>query len=214
MVTDALTLPREARAQVTETLPEVIVRAPPAPVGRGSSSCRLPARSAPPRRASRPLARLGPRCLHTRPLTSVPASTRAPTSRVPGCRDHAGDRPRLRPRQGTGDGADAPCRGLLARLFAKRDSNAGAAHPGRLHERRPGQRVHLGFALSRLRRLAAAGHPARARGLHERHPRQRGFRRHRQLGPHPDHRHRPRRRLDQQSGLRPQRARRRDQASR
>ena len=70
--------------------------------------------------------------------------------------------------------------------------------------------VH-GPALSRLRGLAAAGHAAGARRLHARHPRQRSLRRHRQLGLDPDDRDRPRGHLDQQSSLRPQRPRRRDQ---
>ena len=46
------------------------------------------------------------------------ASTRIPNSRVPGCRPHAGNRARLRPRQGARDGADAPSRGLLAQWIS------------------------------------------------------------------------------------------------
>ena len=102
-------------------------------------------------------------------------------------------------------------RGFLARLFAQRARYAAAAHSRRHHHRRPGQRLLPGPALSRLRGLAAAGHAAGACRLHERHPHQRSLRRHRQLGLDPDRRHRPRRHLDQQSGVRPQRARRRDQ---
>ena len=86
-----------------------------------------------------------------------------------------------------------------------------AAHPGREHQRRAGQRLRPGPALSRLRGLAACRDAAGARRLSRRHPHQRGVRRHGELGPDPDQRHRPRRPVDQQSDVRPQRARRRRQ---
>ena len=65
---------------------------------------------------------------------------------------------------------------------------------------------YRGFAASPLQ-----GTPQGLAVYMQRHPHQRSLRRHRQLGFDPDHRDRPRRRLDQQSGLRPQCARRRDQ---
>ncbi len=131
--------------------------------------------------------------------------------RVASRRHHARDRHRLRPQQGAGDGADGHLRGLLAGLFAQRGGDAAAAHSRRHHEQRPGQRIRHRPALSRFQRLPGAGHAAGARRLHAGRAHQRGLWRHRQLGPDPDHRHRPCRRLDQQSGLRPQCAGRRDQ---
>ena len=53
-----------------------------------------------------------PARLSIRSLASVYAGTRAPNSRVPGCRPHAGNGARLRPRQSARDGADARSRGL------------------------------------------------------------------------------------------------------
>src|SRR5262245_33771509 len=49
-----------------------------------------------------------PACVSARSLQSFLACTRASTSRVPGCRHHAGDRVGHRPRQSAGHGADAP----------------------------------------------------------------------------------------------------------
>ena len=107
-----------------------------------------------------------------RPFARVGADARVPNSRVPGCRYYAGDRPRLRPRQGPGHGADAARRGLLARVFAQRGRDVRAAHSRRHHQQRSGQRIRHGPTLPRLRGVTGAGHAAGARRLHARYPRQ------------------------------------------
>src|SRR6516165_5920570 len=93
-----------AWGQISETLPEVTVSAPrPAP--------RPPRRAEPaPRRAA-----------SSAPATREPAPAApepAPAVTAPVRRSDAHHRSRHRPQQGTGDGADAPRRGLLAHLFA------------------------------------------------------------------------------------------------
>src|SRR5262249_36694814 len=110
----ALMLPNVAWGQVTETLPEVTVSAPrPAPVRRATPAA-APPRSAPPPPPP------GPPPVVAAPPSPQPSppSPHASTPRVPGCRPHAGDRVGHRPRQSAGHGADAPRRGLFARLFA------------------------------------------------------------------------------------------------
>src|SRR5262249_27661102 len=106
----ALMLPDVAWGQVTETLPEVTVSAPrPAPVRRAAPTAR-PARSTPSARVSAPAP--------SPPSAPAPAPQ---TPAQPAFPPHAGTGAGLRPRQVPGQGADAPRRGLLARLFPRRD---------------------------------------------------------------------------------------------
>ena len=106
------------------------------------------------------------------------------------------------------------------RIDAKEIARTGSPSAADTLQRARAQRRHPGtirqFAvarrrLSRLRLLADPGHAAGPRRLSERRAHQRGLRRHDELGHDPDLRHR----LDghdlQQSGVRPQRARRRRQ---
>src|SRR5262249_46726298 len=65
LLPDAFTLPRVAWAQVTETLPEVIVTAPRPALVRRATPAATPARSAPSRRVSAPAP--------SRPSTPAPA---------------------------------------------------------------------------------------------------------------------------------------------
>src|SRR5262249_10950235 len=80
-------------------------------------------------------------------------------------RSDAHHRSRHRPQQGAGDGADAPGRGLLAHLFAKRGRDLRAAHSRRHHQQRPGQRIRHGPTLSRLRGFAASPLQGTPQGL-------------------------------------------------
>src|SRR5215471_5840359 len=103
----ALTGVDAAWGQISETLPEVTVSAPrpkPRPPRRAEPAPRRTASSAPAPREPAPAAP------ETAPgHCAVPISVR---------RSDAHHRSRHRPQQGAGDGADAPRRGLLARLFA------------------------------------------------------------------------------------------------
>ena len=118
---------------------------------------------------------------------------------------------RSRSRQDSRDGRHGDGRRHLAHLLDVGDRGAAAARAGRQPAGRPGQRLFPGPSLSRLHGFAAARHAAGARRLRQRHALQRSVRRHGELGPDPGQRHRPRRRLERQSGVRPQRARRRGQ---
>ena len=74
-----------------------------------------------------------------------------------------------------------------------------------------GQSLPADLQLSRLRRVATAGHAAGPRRLRQRHALQPAVRRHGGLGPDPEHRHRPPEPRRVQSGVRSERARRLDQ---
>ncbi len=103
------------------------------------------------------------------------------------------------------------CEGNRAHRIALGGGHAPAARAERRHPGHVRQFAVARHRLSRLRLLADPGHAAGHRRLSERRARQRSLRRHDELGHAPDLRHR----LDghdlQQSGVRPQRARRRGQ---
>ena len=166
---------------------------------------------APTVRAPARVARGGRQAAPTPPAAAGARATHR-AARLPGRRSDAHHRHRLRPQQGAGDGADADRRGLLARLFAERGRDA-ACSAFRASYTNDVQGNDSATDL-RYRGFSASPVQGTPQGLAVY---MQGVRVNEAFGDTvnwdliPTIADRPCRRLDQQSGLRPQCAGRRDQ---
>src|SRR6516225_3585027 len=195
----ALMLPDVAWGQVTETLPEVTVTGPrPSPVrARRAAPAAKPARSAPPTRVSAPAPS---RPSAPAPAPQIPAFQAVATTPVTGL---GVDRDKIPAMVQTLPAED------FSRVYSPNVTQT-------LEQRVPGVFIsdtqgneftsdlrYRGFTASPLQGTPQ-GLAVYMQGIRVNE----AFGR--QLGPHPEHCHRPRRRVDQQSCLRSQRARRGD----